>query len=157
MNCTVRNVIYMVQCKVCHQTYIGETTNFRARMSAYKSNSSNEDYSTSMEVYSHLYKCGGGFWKLPFFKVKVENKITRLVIESNFIKTLKPDLNRDERNLLHLSIGSYDWRNFKFLFLTSKRWPLFSPHIFLVHCHVILLIHFISILALFIIVSPCAT
>ena len=108
MNCTVRNVIYMVQCKVCHQTYIGETTNFRARMSSYKSNSSNEDYSTSMEVYSHLYKCGGGFWKLPIFKVNVENKIARLVIESNFIKTLKPDLNRDERNLLHLSIGSHD-------------------------------------------------
>ena len=104
MDCTVRNVIYMIQCKGCSQTYIGETVNFRNRMSSHKSNS--VDPYSSMEVSSHLYKCGGGFWKLPIFKVNVENKIARLVIESNLIKKLKPDLNRDQRNLLHLSVGS---------------------------------------------------
>ena len=104
MDCTVRNVIYMIQCKRCSQTYIGETVNFRNRMSSHKTNSA-DSYCSIQEVSSHLYKCGGGFWKLPIFKVNVENKIARLVIENNLIKKLKPDLNRDQRNLLHLSIG----------------------------------------------------
>ena len=104
MTCTVRNVIYLLQCKGCNKTYIGETVNFRNRMSSHKTNSTNPD--STMEVYSHLYKCGKGFWKLPLFKVKVENKIARLVIENNLIKKLMPDLNRDQRNLLHLSVGS---------------------------------------------------
>ena len=73
-------------------------------MSAHKSNSMNPD--STMEVSSHLYKCGKGFWKLPLFKVKVENKIARLVMENNLIKKLMPDLNRDQRNLLHLAVGS---------------------------------------------------
>ena len=96
--------IYMIQCKRCSQTYIGETVNFRNRMSSHKTNSA-DSYCSIQEVSSHLYKCGGGFWKLPIFKVNVENKIARLVIENNLIKKLKPDLNRDQRNLLHLSIG----------------------------------------------------
>ena len=102
MNCTVRNVIYVLQCKLCSQTYIGKTVNFRSRMSSHKTSSRDPD--SAMEVGSHLYRCGEGFWKLPLFKVKVENKIARLVIENKLIKMLKPDLNRDTRNLLNLKI-----------------------------------------------------
>ena len=105
MNCTVRNVIYMIQCKKCNQTYIGETINFRTRMSGHKSKSGPD---AIQEVNSHLYECGKGFWKLPIFKVNEESKISRLVIEDKLIKKLKPDLNRDQRDLLHLSIGSYE-------------------------------------------------
>ena len=104
MTCTVRNVIYVLQCKACQQTYIGETVNFRSRMSAHKNSSKDPD--SAMEVANHLYRCGGGFWKLPIFKVKVENKIARLVKENSLITLLKPDLNRDTRNLLHLAIGA---------------------------------------------------
>ena len=56
----------------------------------------------SQEVSKHLYECGQGFWVCPIYKVKVENKITRLVIEERLTKMLKPDLNRDERNILQL-------------------------------------------------------
>ena len=104
MTCTVRNVIYVLQCKTCEQTYIGETVNFRNRMSSHKNCSKDPD--SAPEVANHLYRCGGGFWKLPIFKVKVENKIARLVKESSLIALLKPDLNRDTRNLLHLAIGA---------------------------------------------------
>ena len=104
MNCTARNIIYVLQCKACYQTYIGETVNFRDRMSAHKTSS--KDWDTAMEVGYHLNRCGKGFWRLPIFKVKVENKIARLVYEHKLIKMLKPDLNRDTRNLLHLSIGT---------------------------------------------------
>ena len=104
MNCTVRNVIYVLQCKRCSQTYIGETVNFRSRMSGHKTSSKDPD--SAAEVGAHLNRCGGGFWKLPLFKVKVENKIARLVVEHKLIKMLKPDLNRDTRNLLHLTVGA---------------------------------------------------
>ena len=101
MDCTVRNVIYVIQCKDCEHTYIGETVNFRSRMSNHKSNSASLTYAV-MDVSKHLYKCGKGFWKVPIFKVKKENKINRLVIEDKLVRLLKPDLNRDTRNLLHL-------------------------------------------------------
>ena len=70
-------------------------------MSNHKSNSASLTYAV-MDVSKHLYKCGKGFWKVPIFKVKKENKINRLVIEDKLVRLLKPDLNRDTRNLLHL-------------------------------------------------------
>ena len=100
MDCTVRNCIYVIQCKGCGDTYVGETVNFRNRMSKHKTNSASLD--AVMEVSRHLCRCGKGFWKCPIFKVKVENKINRLVVEERLVKLLKPDLNRDRRNLLHL-------------------------------------------------------
>ena len=102
MDCTVRNLVYVLQCKNCGQTYIGETVDFRRRMSNHKS-SSGKLSSSMAEIARHLYMCGKGFWKCPIFKVKKENKIARLVIEDKLIKWLKPDLNRDKRNLLHLT------------------------------------------------------
>ena len=101
MDCTVRNVIYCLQCKACSHTYIGETVNFRRRMSRHKSDSASMIHA-AMEVSKHLCRCGMGFWRFPLFKVKEENKITRLVIEDKLVELLKPDLNRDQRNLLHL-------------------------------------------------------
>ena len=64
------------------------------------------DWDTAIEVGAHLNRCGKGFLRLPIFKVKVENKIARLVYEHKLIEMLKPDLNRDTRNLLHLAIGT---------------------------------------------------
>lgn len=101
MNCTARNLIYVLFCKKCDYSYIGETVNFRDRMSKHRSNSAAWT-SASMEVSRHLYRCGQGFWASPLFKVKQENKIARLVKEDKLVKLLRPELNRDERNLLHL-------------------------------------------------------
>ena len=101
MNCLVRNLIYVIQCKLCGHTYIGETVNFRRRMSGHKTQAGSAD--ALMDISKHLYKCGKGFWKCPLFKVKNESKIDRLVFEDKLIKWLKPDLNRDQRNLLHLT------------------------------------------------------
>ena len=108
MTCAVRNVIYVIQCKneECGYTYIGETVNFRRRMSQHKSNSASLAYA-AMDVSRHLYACGKGFWRCPIFKVKRENKMERLVIEDRLVKWLKPDLNRDQRNLLHLTTSPH--------------------------------------------------
>ena len=106
MNCLVRNVVYFIQCKKCSHTYIGETVNFRRRMNKHKSDSQSI-MAASIEVSKHLCMCGEGFWKCPIFKVKEESKIARLVIEDKLVKLLKPDLNKDKRNLLHLTSLSH--------------------------------------------------
>ena len=82
-------------------SYIGETVNLRSRMSKHRFDSDTLQNATQ-DVSKHLFKCGEGFWVCPIFKVRRENKIARLVIEDKLIKMLKPDLNRDQRNILHL-------------------------------------------------------
>ena len=72
MNCTARNLVYVIQCKGCGYTYIGETVNFRHRMSAHKSNSASPANAVR-EVSRHLYTCGKGFWRCPLYKVKEES------------------------------------------------------------------------------------
>ena len=58
-----------------------------------------------MKASRHIYECGQGFWVCPIYKMKEENKIARLVREDYFIKLLKPNLNADARNLLHLGLA----------------------------------------------------
>ena len=101
MDCTSRNLIYTIQCKHCSLTYIGETVNLRNRMSKHRFDSYSPSRA-SQEVSRHLSKCEGGFWVIPIYKVQKENTISRLVIEDKLIKLLKPDLNRDQRNILQL-------------------------------------------------------
>ena len=101
MDCTSRNLIYTIQCKHCSLTYIGETVNLRNRMSKHRFDSSSPSRA-SQEVSRHLSKCERGFWVIPIYKVQKENTISRLVIEDKLIKMLKPDLNRDQRNILQL-------------------------------------------------------
>ena len=101
MQCISRNVIYAIFCQNCGQSYIGETVNFRERMNGHRNKSTTSAY-IGAEVSRHLHNCGGGFRSCPIFKVRDETKISRLVMEDIFIKMLKPDLNTDKRNLLHL-------------------------------------------------------
>lgn len=103
MDCTVRNVIYALFCGGCTHSYIGETVCLRDRANSHRSNSKTEEAAV-MEVSNHIYRCGQGFKMIPLVKVKEECKILRLVIEDNLIKLLKPDLNADKRNLLHLQL-----------------------------------------------------
>ena len=58
----------------------------------------------NMEVSRHLLGCGEGFWVCPLLKVREDDKILRLVNEDELVKLLKPDLNADRRNLLHLHL-----------------------------------------------------
>ena len=101
MSCTTRNLVYATLCKKCGHSYIGETVNLRSRMNKHRSDS-NSHATATQETSRHLYECGMGFWICPLYKVGDENKITRLVKENKLIKLLKPDLNRDERNILQL-------------------------------------------------------
>ena len=97
----MRNVIYALFCNNCGKSYIGESVNFRPRMNGHRNKSSGAVYA-NVEVSRHFVHCGQGFKSCPIFKVREESKIARLVIEDKLIKLLKPDLNTDTRNLLHL-------------------------------------------------------
>ena len=103
-------------CKKCGESYIGETIDFRTRMNAHQTSSSSEGAAVMeakkfneiipylrMEVSGHLFDCGLRFWACPLIKMREENIIARLVKEDYLINLLKPDLNADKRNLLHLS------------------------------------------------------
>ena len=103
MDCNVRNVIYALFCGGCFKSYIGETVCLRDRTNSHRSNSTHEDRAV-MEVSRHIYECGKGFTICPIMKVKEDCKILRLVLEDGLIKLLKPDLNADTRNLLHLKV-----------------------------------------------------
>ena len=103
LDCTARNVIYALFCGGCPKYYIGETVCLRDRASTHRNNSKSEDRAV-MEVSRHVFNCGQGFKICPIFKLKDDCKILRLVVEDNLIKLLKPDLNRDQRNLLHLNL-----------------------------------------------------
>lgn len=101
MDCLARNVIYVLFCLGCERSYIGETVNFRDRMNGHRNTSSSRT-SAVAEVSKHIFNCGRGFKSCPIYKVREESKIARLVMEDRLIKLLKPDLNTDKRNLLHL-------------------------------------------------------
>ena len=97
MDCTTRNLIYFMMCQSCGHSYIGETvTSFSVRMNGHRTGQ-------QQEVDIHLSRCGRKFSTCPLFKVKEESKIARLVMEDIFIKMVKPELNKDSRNLLHLN------------------------------------------------------
>jgi hypothetical protein len=101
MSCITRNLVYATICKKCGHSYIGETTNLRNRMNTHRS-TSGKSTTANQENSRHLFKCGMGFNICPLFKVGEENKIARLVKEDKLITLLKPDLNRDQRNILQL-------------------------------------------------------
>ena len=104
MNCTVKNVVYALFCNGCEKDYIGQTVNLRNRINTHRSCAKNEDLAV-MEVSRHIYRCGKGFKVFPLLKVSNDCVYNRLVEEDILIKLLKPTLNADTRNLLHLQNG----------------------------------------------------
>ena len=101
MDCTTRNVVYALFCGKCGSSYIGESVCLRDRVNTHRNNSKSLSNAV-MRVSRHICDCGEGFKVCPLLKVSRECKITRLVKEDNLVKLLKPDLNADQRNLLHL-------------------------------------------------------
>ena len=96
--------------KFSKNEFLGPMAHFRSHIndsirhqaSSHRSNQS-EDRAV-MEFSRHLYGCGKGFRIWPIFKLKENSKILRLVMEDKLIKLLKPSLNADQRNLLHLQL-----------------------------------------------------
>ena len=97
MNCSSKNVIYMIFCNGCDKFYIGQTTNLRARVRVHKSQIKNPAY-RFLPVSKHISECGKGKFEVyPLYQVhaKSNDDINSLLTtkENYFIKKFKPALN----------------------------------------------------------------
>lgn len=91
MNCNSQCVIYVIQCKICLQSYVGETGNIlRHRITVHRQQITHVHYSI-LKVSSHLRSCGGSFNLFPIYYVVGD--YLRKKQEEFFIELLKPELN----------------------------------------------------------------
>ena len=95
MDCSVKNVVYMIQCRGCDEIYIGETNDLRKRMTVHRQQI--RDKSTRMIPLSgHIDDCSKvepKFLALPFHKIKDNKTIPRKQREKLFIRKFNPKLN----------------------------------------------------------------
>ena len=97
MDCDTKNVIYVLICNNCKLEYIGETSDFRARMALHKQHINKIEYSF-LKVSEHIRNCNCTnnsirFQIMPIFKIHFDDKDKRKVKEAELIKKLKPALN----------------------------------------------------------------
>jgi len=94
LTCTSSNVIYKLQCRKCHEYYIGQTgDSFRKRITVHRQQIYNAQYSF-LKVSKHIAMCGEDFYATPFFQLSPNaSKIERERKEAMFIKRFLPTLN----------------------------------------------------------------
>jgi hypothetical protein len=97
MTCDVKNVLYVITCNGCNEFYIGQTGDkLRTRRTIHAQQI--RDPSTRMIPLSkHLDQCSDAnpkFQMFPFFKLKSNNTVERLIKERYFIDKFKPKLNK---------------------------------------------------------------
>ncbi len=96
MDCTSRNVIYLMKCCGCHKTYVGETGDLlRNRMRVHRQQIKDED-KRILNVSHHIANCAGKepyFNIFPIYKMNTPNILLRREKEQVFIRKLKPSLN----------------------------------------------------------------
>ena len=95
MDCSSKNVIYVIKCSNCNLTYIGQSTYLRARVRVHKQQISDERH-CFMNVSKHIAHCSNGNFNIfPFYQVhsKADRKSLD-TMESHFISKFKPSLNK---------------------------------------------------------------
>ena len=70
MDCTVRNVIYVIKCRGCGKYYIGETTNLRNRVTLHNQHIRHENL-RMIPVSGHLASCSNSDPKYFIYWAKV--------------------------------------------------------------------------------------
>ena len=96
MNCTVKNVLYVLICNGCNEYYIGQTGDkLRNRKTAHEQQI--RDPSTrQMPVSDHIDNCcktEPKFYIFPFYKFQNDDVSARLTKEHYFIDVFSPNLN----------------------------------------------------------------
>ena len=95
MSCTVKNVIYVIECRGCQKYYIGETNNLRNRTTLHNQHIRHENLRMT-PVSGHIATCSDKdpkYFMFPFFKMNSDSIIARKEKEKHFINKFKPDLN----------------------------------------------------------------
>lgn len=92
LNCTSKNVIYVLQCELCKESYIGATKNLTHRTALHKSNIKITE-NRKLHVSKHIHTCSGGKFKIqPLYQNSDYSYL--LDQEKNFIAKFKPTLNK---------------------------------------------------------------
>ena len=95
MSCTVKYVIYVIECRGCGKYYIGETNNLRNRVTLHNQHIRHEQL-RKIPVSGHIASCSNTdpkYYIFPFFKMRTDSVIERREKEKYFIRKYKPDLN----------------------------------------------------------------
>ena len=95
MTCTVKNVIYVIECQGYRKYYIGETDNLRNRTQLHNQHIKHA-HLRMIPVSGHIASCSKidpKYFIFPFFKINSDSIIDRKEKEKLFIQNYKPDLN----------------------------------------------------------------
>ena len=96
MNCNTLNCVYVLRCRGCMMTYIGETNNLRLRVNLHRDQINRK---TGLNVCRHINECSGTndpkFEVMPIYKVKEDDENLRKEKEKMFIIKYRPQLNSE--------------------------------------------------------------
>ena len=96
MDCTVKNIIYVLICNGCREFYIGQTGDKLRNRKTVHIQQVRDPLTRQMPLSAHLDTCCKTcpkFSIFPFFKMQNDNVSARLSKEEYFIKIYKPKLN----------------------------------------------------------------
>ena len=93
LNCQSKNVVYLLECNKCNDTYIGCTSlNLNMRINTHRSQITNERY-RFLNVSKHIHECSNDdFRVMPIYQADDDKKL--LAKENHFIEKFQPRLNR---------------------------------------------------------------
>ena len=91
LNCSAKNVIYVIECNKCKDWYIGSTENLKHRVALHKSNIK-LSHNRVLNVSKHLHKCNQGFKIKPIYQCDDTSLLN--LKEQLFINRYDPPLNR---------------------------------------------------------------
>lgn len=94
MNCKTQNLVYMIICDGCKNTYIGETEQqLNQRINLHRSQIKNPNNRT-IPLSKHLHQCGKGVFKVfPLLKLFSRDQTLRRIKETRLINKYNPKLN----------------------------------------------------------------
>ena len=95
MNCTVKNVIFVIECRGCEKYYIGETNNLRKRTMLHNQHFRHKEL-RMIPLSGHLALCSDNdpkYFMFPFYKMSSDSILEKKEKEKYFINKFKPELN----------------------------------------------------------------
>ena len=75
MNCTVKNAMYLIECRGCEKYYIGETNNLRKRTTLHNQHIRHEEL-RMIPLSGHLVSCSDNdpkYFMFPFYKMSSDS------------------------------------------------------------------------------------
>ena len=93
MTCEVKNVVYVMKCRVCKEEYIGELGNYLRRRVTVHNQQIRNPKTRMLSVSGHLSICAHQmnpqFYIFPFYEMYLDSTSLRRAKENYFIKPLK--------------------------------------------------------------------